>query len=148
MLHYPSSFLFLASEEIWWSILAWTLFLANVLSIRKYLGKVGFLKFETHYVLYYFFVGWCLTSCFLESGRTMGRLEPRLCPCASVGRGGEEVGGRSRQEVLYPRFMWHHAHITYLVLFHLYNSLTDLGIIILVLQIKRPRKVQWLAKTM
>ena len=37
-------FLFLASEEIWWPILAWTLFLSNVLSYKKVFRESGLFK--------------------------------------------------------------------------------------------------------
>lgn len=47
-------------------------------------------------------------------------------------------------------FMWHQAHITYLILFNLYYSIIDVSIIILVLQMRRLRlrRFKSLAKVM
>lgn len=128
------------------------LFLANVQSYKKIYKNAGILKISTHCVLYYFFVKWCLTQCFLKYKRNMGRRKPRLCLWNHGGLS-NGVGAKwwlERAVAAVPKCTWSQADIPYLTLFNLYKNLIDVGITDLVLQMKRLRlrKVKWLAKVM
>lgn len=68
----------------------------------------------THGVLFYFLAGWCLTRCFLEYKRTMGRLKLRLCLMHQWG-GQWRCGWQEQAIAAVPKVTWQKACITYLI---------------------------------
>lgn len=150
-MRYPSSFLFLASEEIWWSILAWTLFLANVpQSYKKVIRESGLFKVWNS-LCSILLLCWMVLN-FVFSWKTrkegrMGRLEPSLCPCASVGEAGTWGGWQEKAVGTVPKVRVTPCTFYMLSYFIFITALQMWASLFFILQIKDQEKFSDLQKS-